>query len=181
MYSQKLSLVESNFFIYFRFQVLAFLSNNVHGSFKKSCFIARIKVLKRKSFVDSRYVKQKNTNSEGKFFNILKRGTNCADMFVDKCFMWTRIPSSEYKKAIVEDLYRMGLTFCFWKSSQYFEQAVRTVYKLPVCILKPRQFRFFWSTGAPVFCTFNQFSALHRGAFCQFPVDLLLLHLHFVS
>ena len=79
---------------------------------KNRCFLARIKVLKRKSFVDSRYVKQKNTNSEGKFFNILKRRTNCAEMFVDKCFLWTRIPSSKYKKAMVEDLYRMGLMFC---------------------------------------------------------------------
>ena len=96
------------------------------------------------------------TNSFGEFFNILHRRTNCADMFVDKCFMWTKIPSSEYKKAIVEDLYWMGLTFCFWKSSPYFEQAVQTVYKLPVCQLKARPcLSFCWSTEAQVFRTFN--------------------------
>ena len=61
--------------------------------------------LSEKKITFSRYVEQKGTNSYGDFFNILHRRTNCADMLFDKCFMWTKIPSSEYKKAVVEDFY----------------------------------------------------------------------------
>ena len=86
---------------------------------KRRFFLARIKVLKRKYFVDSRYVKQKVTNSYGEFFNILNRRTNCADMFVYKCFMWTIMPSSEYKKVVVEDLYWRG--WCFFIAKDKFK------------------------------------------------------------